>query len=560
MQRRLAAILAADVVGYSAMMGRDEAGTLAALRAFRTSEFTPTVTGHGGTVVKNMGDGWLVEFASVVDAVTAAMRLQDALGGHPGLSLRFGVHIGDITRDGDDIFGDGVNIAARLESLARPGQLLISDPAYGSLDGTLAPAFDDQGETRLKNIARPLRVWARMPPAPAPRPGDAAAPGAAASGLPRLAIQPFATSDPRPGVAEIAASLTSDIQTYLGQLSWLDTMITETPPDRAYRLQAVLRTRGDRLRLEPRLFAPDGSEAWAAKFDGDLADAFDWQDKVGEDIASELIGITLDTETRRLAGLTPADMTAGQAFLAGMMTWRSYAPESFFNALTLHRRAIEANPDLVAAHAEAIIVMIAGRTLSLKQIAEFDDDYLRWVASAQRFAGQSVVLDLSLALADYMDSRDTAAAVLRFTDCLRRAPFDARVLSFAGWSFIWAGKPDRGLECHLRGIRLGRFSPFYIAALGGVATALVQLGRPEEALAYAERGMEDAPDYATFHSTKAAACAMLGRMDEAAVAIRRHMDLAGRDSISAWRSYNDYGGSEGGERYFAALRKAGMPD
>ena len=322
----------------------------------------------------------------------------------------------------------------------------------------------------------------------------------------------------------------------------------------------MLRTRGDRLRLEARLFAPGGAEAWAAKFDGDVADAFDWQDKVGEDIASELIGITLDAETRRLAGLSPEDMTAEQAFLAGMMTWRSYAPEAFYNALKLHRRAIAANPDLAPAYAEAIIVMIAGRTLSLKDIEDFAEDYRRWVAEARRFAGQSVLIDLSLALSDYMEGRDSATAVLRFTDCLRRAPFDARVLSFAGWAFIWAGKADRGLECHLRGIRIGRFSPFYIASLGGAATASVQLGRDAEALAFAERGIEDAPNYATFHSVKAAACAMLGRMDEARVAIRRHMDLAGRESISDWRRYNDYGGSEGGKRYFAALRKAGMPE
>ncbi|TNF58345.1 MAG: adenylate/guanylate cyclase domain-containing protein, partial [Rhodobacteraceae bacterium] len=347
MQRRLAAIMAADVVGYSAMMGRDEQGTLAALRAFRTSDFHPIVTSHGGTVIKSMGDGWLVEFASVVDAVTAAMRLQDTLADQRrDLTLRFGVHIGDITRDGEDIFGDGVNIAARLEALARPGQLLISDPAYGSLDGTLSPAFDDLGETRLKNIARPLRVWARMPAAPVAH-TPAQTPSDDGSGYPRLVIQPFSTSDPRPEIAEIAGALTSDIQTYLGQLAWLNARIGESHGPGAYRLQAVLRARGDRLRLEARLFSPDGSEAWTAKFDGDLSDAFDWQDKVGEDIASELIGITLDTETRRLSGLAPRDMTAEQAFLAGMMTWRSYAPEAFYNALVLHRRAIEANPDLI---------------------------------------------------------------------------------------------------------------------------------------------------------------------------------------------------------------------
>lgn len=551
--------MAADIVGYSRMMGADEAATLELLRQFRSEQFGPTITGQNGRIVKSMGDGWLVEFSSVVDAISAAMRLQDILAGHEALQLRFGVHIGDVTHDGEDIFGDGVNIAARLEALAKPGQLLISDPAYGSLDGTLAPAFDDLGPQSLKNIARPVRVWSRMPQASVshlPEVSDDPTSG----GYPRLIIQPFSSSDPRAEVAEMAEALTSDIQTYLGQLSWLNARISETVSGAAYRLQAVLRARGDRLRLEARLFAPDGSEAWSRKFDGDMGDAFDWQDNVGEEIASELIGITLDAETRKLGSLTPDDMTAEQAFLSGMMTWRSYAPEAFYRSILLHRRAIEMNPDLIPAYAEAIIIMISGRTLSLKELEDFAADYHEWVASARRFAGQSVVLDLSLALADYMADRDTASAAQRFTECLRRAPFDARVLCFAGWSFIWAGKPDRGLECHQRGIRIGRFSPFYIASLGGAATAAVQLGRAEDALDYAERGIEDAPNYATFHSTKAAACAMLGRLDEAGPAIRRHMELAGRNSISDWRSYNDYGGSEYGERYFAAMKKAGMPE
>src|SRR6056297_1893572 len=135
MQRRLAAILAADIVGYSRMMSADEAGTLEMLRQFRAEQFIPTITSQGGRIVKSMGDGWLVEFSSAINAITAAMRLQDGLSGHSPMRLRYGVHIGDITHEEDDIFGDGVNIAARLEALARPGHLLISDPAYSSLDG-----------------------------------------------------------------------------------------------------------------------------------------------------------------------------------------------------------------------------------------------------------------------------------------------------------------------------------------------------------------------------------------------------------------------------------------
>ena len=159
MNRCLKAILAADVAGYSAMMGADQEGALTALRQFRSKVFGPAVVGHRGKLVKAMGDGWLVEFATAVEAVTCAIQVQNELAGQERIRLRIGIHLGDIVHEDDDIFGDGVNIAARLEELAEPGTVVISDAVHGSLDGTLRPSFEDRGAQRLKNIDRRLRVW-----------------------------------------------------------------------------------------------------------------------------------------------------------------------------------------------------------------------------------------------------------------------------------------------------------------------------------------------------------------------------------------------------------------
>ena len=159
-----------------------------------------------------------------------------------------------------------------------------------------------------------------------------------------------------------------------------------------------------------------------------------------------------------------------------------------------------------------------------------------------------------------MIDRDAPKLTRNMTDLLRRAPFDMRVLSFAGWGFVWCGRTQDGLDCHAKSLRAGKFNPFYVAALGGAATACAQLGRPEEALIYVHQGLELSDTYRTLHSTAAAACAMLGRQEEAEAWMARCLELSPGESISSWKAYNNYGGSEEGERYFAALKKAGMPD
>lgn len=558
MQRRLAAILASDIVGYSRMMGADETGTLEAIRRLKSEHLNPAVSGHGGQVVKSMGDGWLVEFPSVLGAIRAAMRLQDGLADRP-ITLRIGVHMGDITEDEDDIYGDGINIAARLEGFAEPGGIAISDTAYNSLDGTLAPSFDDQGEQTLKNIARPIRVWTRSPMGSALT-RMAPTPDVKPRGFPRLMLNPVTTSDPRGEVQDLAAALTSDLHTYFGPLSWLVTQVSETAQGSGYRLSLALRARGDRLRLEVRLHTPDQSISWSAKFDSTLDESFEWQDEVGEAVAASVITAVLDGETRRLASTPQADLSAEQCLLAGMMAWRSYSPESFVEALTYHKRAIDLDPDAMLAYGEAIMVTIAGKTVGYHDaLAPFAECLPGWRSAAARFAGRNATIDCSLGLAQFMEDGDAETFAVEVSEILRRAPFDPRVLCFGGWSYVWAGKAEKAEDCFRAGLRFGRFGPYYVASLGGIATVCVQTGRPEEALTYCALGIERGPEYATLHTNQAAAFAMLDRMDEARAAMDKSLALAPR-TLSSWKAYNDYGGSEGGARYFAALKKAGMPE
>lgn len=561
MSRRLAAILAADIVGYSRMMGTDEVGTLASLRSFRSEVFGPTVAGHHGQVVKSMGDGWLVEFASARDAVTCAMHIQDRLAGQPTLALRIGLHTGDITFSDDDLFGDGVNVAARLEALAEPGQVLISDAVHGMLDGTQKPAFDDLGNHQLKNIDRTVRVWRWHARQPETDQRSAAVPELSREGFPRLTLRPFSTTDPRAEIRDLVDAITSDVGSYLGSVSWLVSAVSDTAAADGYALTAALRARGDRVRLEGRLKAPDGAQLWSGKFDGDLADSFDFQDATGEEIAATVSQLVLDSESAALSQVPLNQMTGEQCLLAGKMASRDFSEASFVEALGYYERAIDRDPELVEAYGEAILWVLAGRTVgfggSFRRFEALCDD---WQRAAQTYARKLPLLDLALALGRYQ--RDGAIAPLRATmrDLLRLAPFDAEVLVYSGWCFLWSGEPEAAKDCFVRHRSVSRFGPFTVGALGGLATASLMIGDYDEAIRYAQIGLSITDTYPTLLSALAAAHALDGRQNEAEVAFARYHELVPDRTISSWKAVNDYGGSAGGARYFDGLRKAGMPE
>ncbi len=558
MERRLAAVLAADIAGYSRIVGADEAGALDALRAFRAEVFGPTVAGHHGRIVKSMGDGWLVEFNSAVEAVNCALQVQDRLAGHSLIALRIGVHIGDVVHEDEDIFGDGINIAARLEALAEPGGIAISDSAYSSLDGTLTPSFDDAGEQRLKNIVRPLRVWTKATKPSAATTGPART---RSSGYPHLAILPAATSDERTDVRELAEGLTGDLDATLAAVSWLVATVRERRNPGDYTLRCALRSRGDRLRLEARLFEPGGTQIWAGKFDGDLADSFDWQDSTGEAVASEVITRMLDAERDRLSGLPPEERTAEECLVQGFMQLRLGDSQSFVDSLSSYMRAIEKDPELADAYGEAIWTTYAGMTIGLKSVLPYYKEHFQgWVAQGRDLTVRSPILDIGIALSDYDSSSDAAPLRNAVRDALRRSASDAHVLQYAAWCSLWCGETSTALDCFRRFERFGKAHPFSAPAKGGAATAALQLGDDAEAIRMANEGLELSGTYATFYSVLAAAYAHSGQTQKAAAALSAYRQLVPNRTISSWKAMNDYGGSEGGKRYFDGLRKAGLPE
>lgn len=558
MDRRLSAILAADVADYSRLMGVNEAETLSALTSFRKEILGPTVAGWRGKIVKSMGDGWLIEFGSASEAVNCALAVQERLDGNRVIRLRIGLHVGDVTHLEDDIFGDGVNIAARLEALAEPGGIAISDPAYSSLDGTLTPSFDDAGLQALKNIERPIRVWNKggiRPQSSSELETDRL------SGYPRLTIQPVETSDDRTEVLELAEGLTGDMDATLSGVRWLiSTVKTETQTNE-YALRCTLRSRGDRLRLEARLFDPSGVQIWSKKRNGDLAESFDWQDESSDEIAVDVITTILDAEIARLSSISEAERTAKECLVYGFMQFHLANAESFDASITSYMRAMEKDPSLADAYAEAILTTFAGMTVGLEVVVPFYENHFEgWLQNGRSLGVSNPFLEMSLALADFKVSRDVIPLRNANSRALRSAPSDAHVLHYAGWCSLWSGETSTAYRCFRKfSDQFGNAHPFAAPAMGGAATAAAQLGDCETAISIAQSGLELSKSYPTFFAALAAGYAMSGKLEEANAAMKKYRALVPTRTVSSWKLHNDYGGSEGGERYFEALRQAGLP-
>jgi adenylate cyclase len=298
--RRLAAILAADVAGYSRLMGADEEGTLERLKALRRELLDPRIAVHHGRIIKTTGDGTLVEFASVVDAVRCAVEVQQAMpernasvGPESRIELRIGINLGDVIVEGDDLYGDGVNIAARLEGIAEPGGICISDDAFRQVRGKVEAEFADIGEQSLKNIARPLRVF-RLGPLSSPAPPIAPPAALPLPDKPSIAVLPFANTSGEPEQEYFADGMVEEIITALSRIRWL--FVIARNSSFTYKGQAVdvkqvgrelgvryvlegsVRRAGQRVRITGNLIdAVTGTHLWADRFDGSLDDIFELQ-------------------------------------------------------------------------------------------------------------------------------------------------------------------------------------------------------------------------------------------------------------------------------------------
>jgi len=373
-ERRLAAILAADVAGYSRLMGEDEEGTLAALRAVRRELGDPKIAEHRGRIVKTTGDGLLVEFASVVDAVRCAVELQRemiarnaAAPAQRRIEFRMGINLGDVIIEDGDIFGDGVNIAARLEALAEPGGILLSAAAHEQVRDRLDIALDDLGEQQVKNITRPVRTYrialgassrAVLPVgAPLPLPDK-----------PSLAVLPFQNMSGDPEQEYFVDGMVEEITTAIARLPWLFVIARNSaftykgkPVDVKrvaqelgvrYVLEGSLRKAGNRVRITGQLIdTTTGAHIWADRFDGTLDDIFELQDQVASSVAGAIEPKLRQSEIERASRKPAASLTAYDLYLRALAQHHRYTEEGVAEAVVLARQALAIDPSYAPAAA-----------------------------------------------------------------------------------------------------------------------------------------------------------------------------------------------------------------
>jgi TolB-like protein/class 3 adenylate cyclase len=466
-ERRLTAILAADVIGYSRLMGAEEEGTLAALKAIRRELVDPRIVEHRGRIVKTTGDGLLVEFASVVDAVRCAVDVQREMAerniGVPAetrIEFRVGINLGDIISDGDDIFGDGVNIAARLETLAEPGGICVSRVVRDQVRDKLALVFDDMGEQQVKNIARPVRAHRiRIDAVAAATPTAAPPPTLALPDKPSIAVLPFQNMSGDPEQEYFADGMVEEIITALSRIRWL--FVIARNSSFTYKGQAVdvkqvgrelgvryvlegsVRKGGGRVRITAQLIdASDGAHLWADRFDGSLEVVFELQDQVAINVAGVIEPTLQAAETARSANRPTTDLTAYDLYLrAYAMVWS--AARQIPEALRLMEQAIARDPHYGPALAWAAYCCF--RLLVDDRSEDREADRLKGIDFARRaleVAGDDPTILAHAAQVLTYFAEDVGAMMALVDRALALNPNYARGWLISGNIRCWAGQPD----------------------------------------------------------------------------------------------------------------------
>jgi len=540
--RRLAAVLAADIAGYSRLMGADEVGTVQALREHRATA-DPLIAEHGGRIVKTTGDGVLIEFGSVVGAVECALGLQrlaaERNAGTPverRMEWRIGIHIGDVLIEGDDILGDGVNIAARLEGIAEPGGICISDDAFRQVRGKVEVEFADLGEQSLKNIARPLRVYS-VRPASASEPRVRPAVALPLPDKPSIAVLPFANMSGDPEQEYFADGMVEEIITALSRIRWLFVIArnsTFTYKGQAidikrvgrelgvrYVLEGSVRKAGGRVRITAQLIeAANGTHLWADRFDGSLEDVFDLQDKVAVSVAGVIEPALQAAETTRSSGRPTNDLTAYDLYLRAFPMVFS-ASNKIPEALYLLNQAIERDPNYGPALSWAAICHF--RLFQDGRSKDPQADSLSGIDLARRALDvaaedPSVVANAVGTLAFFGDDIGTLMELV--DQALRLNPSSARAWYASGILRLWAGLPKLAIEHIETSLRLSpRARVGFASLMIGIAHFLSR--RFDEAVAKFLLAVHEDRSHPNAYRYLAACYAQMGRLEDARETVNR---------------------------------------
>ena len=587
-ERRLAAILAADVAGSCRLIGIDEEGTLARLKALRRTLFDPKIAEHHGRVVKNTGDGAIAEFASVVDAVRCADEIQRGMAEQnidvpqdKRIELRIGIHVGDIIFEENDIFGDGVNIAVRLEGIAEPGGISISDDARRQIRGKVDITFEDLGSQSLKNIAEPIRVWrvpyGRAVPAVSNRlPVDNAL---ALPDKPSIAVLPFTNLSSDPEQDYFADGIVEDIITALSPFKALFVIARNssfTYKGRAvdvkqigrelgvrYVLEGSVRKAANRVRITGQLVdTATGAHLWADRFDGGLGDIFDLQDQVTESVVGAIAPAVEKAEIERARRKPTESLDAYALYLRGLAKLYQFGNrQANEEALRLFNSAIELDPDFAAAYARATYCYVHAKTSGWISVTGNE------IAEVTRLAQRAVELgkDDAMALAASgwaltFVVRDLGGGAALIDRALGLNSNFAEAWFYGGWMTIYLGEPELAIERFARAMRLSPLDPWVTRMRSGTATAHFLLGRYDEAASWAAMGLQDNPDYPPGLRIAAASNAMAGRPEQAHKAMARLRQLNPALRVSNLKNLVGPWHAEGFSRFEEGLRRAGLPE
>lgn len=597
-ERRLAAVLAADVAGYSRLMGLDEEGTLDRLKVLRRTLVDPTIGEHRGRIVKTTGDGMLVEFGSAVDAARCAIEIQRGMVAETGMAtddqikFRIGIHVGDIIIDDNDIFGDGVNIAARLEGIADPDGICLSDDAHRQIRGKVDIIFEDMGPQALKNISEPMRAWRvsvgydQKSPAPLIS-GNKTATPLPLPDKPSIAVLPFENMSGDPEQDYFADGLVEDIITALSRFKSLFVIARnssfsykgKSPDVRKvghelgvrYVLEGSVRKSANRVRITGQLVdSLTGAHLWADHFDGTLEDVFVLQDQITETVVNAIAPRVEQAEIERSTSKPTDRLDAYDYYLRGIAGLNRImfagATETELAAVrearALFLKATELDPDFARAYGCAVQCYliesnIVGVTVNRATI----------VAETVRIARLAVVLakDDALPLSQaaqglaYVAGKIDEGVVLA-ERAIALNPNLATAWNFGGWAKIFRGEPEPAIERFARAIRLNPLDPLVFLPQLGTACGHLFSNDDGEAAVWAEKAIQERPRVIIVLRVAAACFALGGRPDEAKKAAALLRELAPNFRISQVSSLFPLRRPEHLAKYSKGLRLAGLPE
>ena len=586
MERRLAAILLTDMVGYSRLMALDEEGTIARQKAHREEIIEPKVSAHGGRIVKSTGDGLLVEFASVVDAVKCAVGVQEALACRDTdvpeerrIQYRIGINLGDIVLDGDDILGDGVNVAARLEGLAQPGGICISGTVHDHLAGKVNAVFEDAGEHTVKNVPRPVRVWYWKRDSLADNSPTAVQPPPLPQN-PSIAVLPFINSSADPEQEFFADGMAEDLITalsrfrslavvprnstfsYKGQVPNVQRIGQELGV--RYVVEGSVRRSGNRIRISAQLVDSSAGELlWTDRFDRDVTDIFAVQDEATDAIVTAIAPEIDKSERSRAQRKAPENIDAWTLYQQGLIAYHASTEDGIEKAIELFDKATKAEPDF----ASALALAADARIRKMYHYFGVQDQLLDEAAEKARAA---LALDdrdhncllVSARVHSLIGLHETAIAHAR--DAVSLNPSSPMCHYALGFVLGRAGNNDEALTHFESAVRLGPRDIFLPGYLQAGALIYFEIERYEEALEWARRASVSSNPRPTTLHIAIAALMKLGRREEASGTLSNLLSNAGR--YKTLGSFSEAlhrvwpAATQRNKELVDALREAGLPE